>query len=351
MSMRLFLLPIFLSMALPAVASAESSGGDPEAWQVSDTGVHVVAAGVTVPQEAGGLALVKSGEVAGDTPGLDNYAQFASADGVVQATAFIFMPSYADAAISAYMTDKAVLELFGPTTRRTSYGLVSAGGHKDVALRSTYDGAADGELVTEAAFVHAGKWMVKLRVTGPTDRAQEVHTGMDALLAGLSFDKGATLYDAAARKVDACPAQDGPSAQLIKTAIQGPVVPEGATERAFPRDGQDSLCVRGSVSVGDERYDMLQAAGRGDAAGPIIIPMDDAGKVMRFDPVPGSAAYRLTIHQVGRTDVYNVYDRVPTTQQIAAIIDGSDNKGSTRVLSAAHAPNGSMTVSYDAGRP
>lgn len=348
--MRLVLLPLLLSMALPAIAHADSSAGDPEAWQLIDKGVRAVAAGVTIPQEAGGLSLVKSGEVAGDTPGLDNYAQLASSDGVVQATIFVFMPSYADAAISAYMTDKAVLELFGPTTRRTSFGLAAAGGHKDAAIRSVYEGAADGELVTEAAFVHAGKWMVKLRVTGPTDRVREVRAGMDSLLANLRFDGAAAPFTAVARPVAACPTSDGPSAQLMKTAVNDAGMASATSDgRAFPRDGQDGLCVRGSVSVGDDHYDILQAAGRGDGAGPVIIPMDDAGKVMRFDPLPGSAAYRLTVHEVGRTDVYNVYDRLPTTRQIAAIIDGSDDKGATRLFSAAHAPNGSVTVSYDSG--
>ncbi|WP_070151290.1 hypothetical protein [Sphingobium phenoxybenzoativorans] len=343
--MRLAILSFLLAMALPATAHAVAPDADDGAWRVDADSLRVTAAGIAIPQSAGNLSLIKSGEISDQGAGLDNYAQFASADGVVQATAYIYMPSYADAAISSYMTDKAIHERFGPDTRRTAFDVTSAGQHSNTAIRSVYSGA-DGQLVTEAAFIHAGRWMIKLRVTGPTERMQDVNSGMNSLLAGLRFEGDASPRPAMARQIASCPMADGPGAHVVADRSSGAA---GMTDLPFPRDGEDNVCVRGTVQVGDASYDMLQAVGSGDAS-PVLIPLDDAGKIMRFDRLPAGGGYRLSVHQVGRTDVYSAYDRLPTTKQIAAIIDGSDRKGATMLLSAAHAADGRVTVSKQANR-
>jgi hypothetical protein len=342
-----------LALALPASALAAAPVGDGGAWETDANNVRASAAGISVPQQAGTLSLVKSGEISNSGEGLDNYAQFASEDGVVQGTAYIYMPSYADAAVSAYMTDKAIHERFGPQTKRIAYGLAPAGGHAGVAIRSVYSGA-DGELITAAALVHAGRWLVKLRVTGTADRAAEVKAGLDAMLAKLQFDKTSLPVTATADRIGACPVADGPGAAVMDvptSASDATAVAEGKAEPAssfsFPRDGRDGMCVRGTARVGADTYDILQTASGADGAAPVLIPLDDAGRVMRFDRITGSSGYRLTVHQVGRTDVYNVYDRIPTSSQIAAIIDGSDAKGTTLLLSTAMDADGRMTVSNE----
>ena len=69
----------------------------------------------------GGLSLAKSGEASNGGRAVDNYAQYLSQDGAVQATLYVYMPTYADASLAAYMTDKAIMERFGSRTRRTAY--------------------------------------------------------------------------------------------------------------------------------------------------------------------------------------------------------------------------------------
>jgi hypothetical protein len=337
--MRPAILSFMLAVTLPGASHAAVSSSDDGAWQPYENSLRANAAGITIPQSAGSLSLTKSGEISDQGDGLDNYAQFTSVDGVVQATAYVYMPSYADAAISSYMTDKAIHERFGAETRRTAYRVTSAGKHNDSAIRSVYSGAG-GQLVTEAAFVHAGRWMIKLRVTGPGERAREIRSAMDAMLAGLRFDEGISPAPVVAQQVAPCPAADGVEARIVagKTSQDA----EGS-DFAFPRDGKDGLCVRGTVQAGDASYDILQASGGRDGS-PVLIPLNDAGKVMRFDRLPTGTGYRLTIHQVGRTDVYNAYDRIPTKEQIAAIIDGSDRKGATLLLSTAHTADGRTAI-------
>lgn len=331
----LFLFSAVLALSAPALARAADQT---EAWTPTNTALRADAAGISLPQSVGALSLSKSGEVSNGGKGIDNYAQYLSEDGVIQATLYVYLPSYADAALAAYMTDKAVMDRFGARTRRTAYASADAGGRKGTAIRAVYDDAADGALTTAAAFVHAGRWMVKLRVTGPTQRRKEVLAGLDTMLAGLNFDDAAALHTVTPATFTPCPGGDTGDARLTAAAAS-------ATDQAaiaLPRDGQGSLCLRGKVDTADGSYDMIQQAGH--ATGPIIVPVDDAGTVLAFDPAQAGAGYRLSIHSVGQTDLYGVYDRVPSPRQIAAILDGKDPQTAQAAVTADYAANGEVTM-------
>ncbi|AEG48227.1 hypothetical protein Sphch_0532 [Sphingobium chlorophenolicum L-1] len=302
-----------LSVSAPAFARA---AGEREAWTPTATALRADAAGIAMPQSVAGLSLSKSGEVSNGGKGIDNYAQYLSDDGAIQATLYIYLPSYADASLAAYMTDKAVMERFGAKTRRTAYASVAVAGQADRAIRAVYDDAADGALTTAAAFLHAGRWLVKLRVTGPAERRKEVLDGLDGMVAGLTFDDPASLHATKPARLAACPADDGGDARLTARTVAEPV------DISLPREGRELLCVRGKVDTADGSYDILQQAGIADGA--IIVPVDDAGTVVAFDPAKAGRGYRLSIHSVGQTDLYGVYDKVPSARQIAQILDGKD---------------------------
>lgn len=332
----LSLVSALLVLSAPALALASD---EVEAWTPTQDALRANAAGIALPQTVAGLSLSKSGEASNGGKGIDNYAQYLSGDGAVQATLYVYLPSYADAALAAYMTDKAVMERFGTKTRRTSYGAAAAGHHPGTAIRAVYDDAADGALTTAAAFVHAGRWIVKMRVTGPSDRRSEVLAGLDGMIANLAFDDPASLHAAAPVAITPCPAGEGRDARLTGAA------PHAADKGdiTLPRDGQGGLCLRGTVETADGRYEMLQQAGVEDGA--IIVPMDDTGSLLAFDPAPGQSGYRLSMHSLGQTDFYGVYDRVPSARQIAAIIDGKDPQTAQAETSTAYAANGEATVS------
>ncbi|MGC4251007.1 MAG: hypothetical protein QM605_05910 [Sphingobium sp.] len=330
------LVPALLALTAPAFAHAAD---EVEAWTPTQTALRANAAGMTLPQTVAGLSLAKSGEMSNGGKGIDNYAQYLSEDGAVQATLYVYLPSYADAALAAYMTDKAVMERFGAKTRRTGYASVAAGGRPGTAIRAVYDDAADGALTTAAAFVHAGRWIVKMRVTGPAERRKEVIASLDGMIANLAFDDPKTLHAAAPAHIAACPAAEGADARLTSTTPAG-------TEKgdiALPRDGQGNLCLRGAIETADGRYEMLQQAGV--EGGAIIVPMDDTGSLLAFDPARDGTGYQLSIHSLGQTDLYGVYDRIPSARQIAAILDGKDPQTAQAETTAAYAANGEVTVS------
>ena len=325
-----------LCLAVPSLARAAD---DAEAWTPTETAIRATTAGISLPQTIGGLSLTKSGEASNGGRAVDNYAQFLSDDGAIQATLYVYLPTYADASLAAYMTDKAIMERFGSRTRRTAYASAPVAGKADSAIRAVYDDAADGELTTAAGFVHAGRWIVKIRVTGPTERRADVLAGLDGMLAGLALDDPASLHRTGPARFDACPAADIRDAQLTKDAATPATIPQ---EVRIPRDGKDILCVRGSVTTADGSYDMLQQAGRSDGA--IIVPVDDSGTVLAFDPAAAGKGYKLSIHMVGQTDLYGVYDRVHSPRQIAAILDGKDPQTAQAEATAAYAANGAVTM-------
>jgi len=330
------LVSVLLALAMPAFGHAAEEA---EAWTPTETTLRANAAGIILPQTVAGLSLSRSGEVSNGGKGIDNYAQYLSQDGAVQATLYVYLPSYADAALAAYMTDKAVMERFGAKTRRTSYTSAAAGGHAGTAIRAIYDDAADGALTTAAAFVHAGRWIVKMRVTGPAERRKDVLAGLDGMIANLAFDDPGALHAVIPAKIATCPAADNRDARLSGAAPPG--TEKG--EIALPRDGRGSLCLRGTVETSDGRYEMLQQTGMEGSA--IIVPIDDTGSLLAFEPAQGRSGYQLSMHSLGQIELYGVYDRIPSPRQIAAIIDGKDPQTTQAEATTAYAANGEVTVS------
>lgn len=318
----------------PSLAQAD----EVEAWTPTATALRASSAGITMPQTVAGLSLSKSGEVTNGGKGIDNYAQYLSDDGAIQATLYIYMPSYADASIAAYMTDKAIMERFGAKTRRTAYADAAVAGRPNSAIRAVYDDAADGALTTAAAFVHAGRWLVKLRVTGPTEQRKAVIAGLDGMLAAIRFDDPAALHRVAPARVATCAAGTSADARVIAQT------PAATADAGIARDGRDALCISGQVDTAQGRYDILRQANVADGA--TIVPVDDAGTVLAFDPAKAGAGtgYQFSIHSVGQTDLYGVYDRVPTPRQIAAILDGKDPQTAQAKSVADHAANGEIKV-------
>ncbi|MEC3910868.1 hypothetical protein U5A82_10420 [Sphingobium sp. CR2-8] len=327
--------------ALCLAALSPAQAADTEAWTPTDNAIRAASAGVSLPQTVAGLSLSKSGEASNGGRAVDNYAQYLSEDGAVQATLYVYLPTYADASLAAYMTDKAVMARFGTKTRRTAYATAPAAGRADGAIRAVYDDAADGALTTAAGFVHAGRWIVKVRVTGPTERRSEVLAGLDGMLANLSVEDPAGVHATAPASFAACPAAPTADARLTPAKPSQDAAPQAVR---IPREGKDSLCIRGTVKTADGSYDMLQQTGRSDGA--IIVPVDDSGTVLALDPATDAKGYKLSIHMVGQTDLYGLYDGVPSSRQIAAILDGKDPQTAQAGAVATYAANGDVTISH-----
>ena len=78
----LFLFTAALCLAAPFAAQAEDTL---EAWTPTDSSIRATAAGISLPHSIATLSLTKSGEASNGGRGIDNYAQYVSQDGAVQA--------------------------------------------------------------------------------------------------------------------------------------------------------------------------------------------------------------------------------------------------------------------------
>ncbi len=349
-----------LASPVHAQTAAPATGG---AWTVTTGSVAVAAARVTLPAKAGVAALVKTGEFSKAGSGVDNHAQYESADRKLFATAYVYRAAYADAALATYATDVAIRSRFGAGVRVAEQGAVAAAGRADGAIRSVYDGAVlNGDATTTAAaFVRVDSWIVKLRASGPAQRRGEVVAALDALIAGLSVGPGATVFAARPLNFAApCPAAKAREAKLTKgkeaqgQALLGALLGGSAlvskVERgkqpslAFPANGATPVCVRGAVSLGNRSVDLLQPAGQADP-GIVLAVVNDTGTVVAVD---GAAfvgrGFTVKTYGIGEIATGATLDRLPTARQIEGWFGNPDRSPLAGRSRTSFAADGKTTV-------
>lgn len=178
-------------LALAAIACASAAHAQEQAlpqgaWAASDDRITLTAAGISLPRDLGPVSLSSTGEFSRKGEGVDNFAQFSNEAETIQGTAYIYLPTYADAALTAYMTERVILERFGEGTTRIAQSSVPAAGRDGIVIRNLYR-TGDGRPTT-AAFLRVGGWIVKLRATGlrPGTSEAEVTAVLDALIGGIT---------------------------------------------------------------------------------------------------------------------------------------------------------------------
>jgi hypothetical protein len=310
-----------------ALLTAAPAAAQEGPWRVSADRAELPAAKIALPTRIAGLALVKTGESTEKGSGLDDYAQFESADRKLFATAYVYRTTYPDAALAAYGTDRAVRGRF-PTARVASQTVVALAGRPRTAIRSVYEGAtlAGASITTAAAFARVGDWVLKLRASGPAERAAEVTGALDALLSGLTVD-GAVVVPAAKPLAFAapCPA-DGSKAKMVKgddavgasilSGLIGTVSDGGKGPAPFPANGATPVCVRGALALGEQRLDLLQPVAEAEPSR-VIAMLNDAGAVLSVEPAIMGKGYTIKTYVVGAVETRGTLDRVPRTDQIA----------------------------------
>jgi len=360
MMFRLVLAAAALVGALPAAAQA--AGG---AWKAERERITVRAAGIGLPTRAAGVALTKTGESSNGGKALDNYAQYESGDGKVFATAFVYRPTYADAALAAYATRQAIAERFGALAP-TAEGSVPFAGRAGGAIRQVYTGSLRGEATTTAAaFARVGGWLVKLRATGPATRAGEVTAALDALIAGATVGRDTPVYPAQPLRFGTpCPAaerrapriiRDGDSgAALLLAGLSGGSVTTPDTKTriddfpGFPANGAAEACVRGTMTFGARRIELIQPARQGDPA-IVLALMDDACTTVAVERSLVFAGYTVKRYTIGLVEVGARIDRQPTAAQLARWLTTAGAPELAITSSTSVAADGNTQVTIDPG--
>lgn len=317
---------IALFVASPAIAQEG-------AWRVKGETAALPKAGVKLPTRAGALALTQTGEGMEKGRGVDNFAQFQSADGTLQGTAYVYRAAMPDAALAAYATDRAIRQRFGPSIKTEPQASVPLAGQSNRAIRAFY---ATDQLATGAAFAQVGGWLLKLRVSGPVQRRAEIEAALDALLAGVKLDRDAAPTAVRPLALGApCPAAAGAEAKplgddgmdpeaLIGLLMGGKgvakrVKAQPITDPAqlpFPASGHKPACVRGTIrSTEGGALEFLQPAGAGEPDA-LVAALNDAGGVLAIQKAQIGEGYTIRRYGIGHIDQLGKLDRLPGMAQI-----------------------------------
>ena len=191
-------------------APAQSGLTEEQRWLVSDTQVVSTQARIAFPRRTGALSASRTQEFSHPGEGVDDAVWYRSADGAVFATLYVYYPGLPHAGLAAFATDQFV-HISGPETRVTTpMRLVMAGGIDHGAIRIDY--ANYRGMASSAAFIKAGRWIVKIRISGPEARRAEVEAAMAALLQGVQFGRQNPWMAPHPLTVSDCPADAGRNA-------------------------------------------------------------------------------------------------------------------------------------------
>ena len=360
---------IVLAPALLAATAAQAQlPTNAGAWQHNGGRIGVAASKLSLPDVADVLALIQTGEITHRGEGLDNVAEYKSTDTAITGTVYIFATGYADTALAAYGTDRAIHTVDGDAVTAISSTAVSAAGHDAAMLRTVYDHAVlDGHPVaTASGFLRADTWLLGLRVTGPVARRADVVAALDALIAGIQAAPGAHVRAAAPLAIDApCPPGDQRAAKLLKSSEKGnaevlgaalaggSTLPEDGQDKkgpplppSFPDNGHQHVCIRGTIAVGGVPIDLLQPTGVSQP--PIVLAvLDDAGHVLSFEKSLLSEHVIAKNYGIGEVDVLGIYDHMPSLKQIADLANGRDPAAAAAHASVTFGADGNTTINVD----
>lgn len=318
-------------------------------WDRGSDRITFRLANISFPAALGVTRLDRSLEASREGQGLDNALLYFSPDRAVFVTVYVYAPALPDAGLTAFMTDYAIHLSSGPDLRVLRSGLVAAGGREGAAIRTDYAGIRQERLASSAAFMRVGRWIIKLRVSGPEARRAEVEEAMATLLRELRVaGRIVPTADAPITAAD-CPRESGRAARALPTdgaetmedtlmahflESNGPVGGVRTAEPNAPRPGPvwcRSTGFRLANMSGPTLVLRTITSGTGDDTrrSVLIALIADNGTMLEVVErrLRNQTRYVLIHHQIGRTMILGAYDAVPTDAQLADILSGADQEG------------------------
>lgn len=332
-----------------AQAQAGELPGSGPVWSVTPDRLLFIPARISVPRRASTVEHYETKEFSHSGEGLDTAVQLRSADRAVLATVYLYLPSVAHPGLQAIATDAAIQTNPKGGGKLLGSGIAAVGGKPGLALTAAYRGYLGG-LFSASAFVKAGRWMVKVRVSGPETREAEVSAVLKALLDGLKFEGAFRPRSAQALDVGDCGAGSGSrgDARLLEDkngALAAALIAQldAAGEEAtgkgddqkpvLPRIGR-SWC-RSALQVGEARAPLLRAvsSGRGNAFGTrseLFVLYSDSGGMLEVVGLPGGKRHLLLNHAIGETLILGTFDSVPSDRQLRELFTNPGENGRVR---------------------
>jgi hypothetical protein len=326
-----------LALCAPAQAQQPASQGKPgDPWLIGQTKVASRGARIAFPRVAGPVALAGTRELSNPGQSIDTSLQYRSADETVVATIYLYLPGLSHPGLAAYATERGIRRNSETPVTATRSAVVPAGKAANAALRidfSNYMGAN----ASSAAFLKAGRWTIKIRVTGPQPRAAEVSAAMSALLDGIEFGPPSPAYAAVPLRVQDCPAGTGTRDARLLPDPAGPELAahgflatlDGGGMKATDKSGvvvelpsrlPSELCLSNPTGVREGRIPLLRStegpAPSIDGRTRLVAVISDSGTWLEVVHAANLGRYLILYHQIGSTALLGGYDGVPSDRQI-----------------------------------
>jgi hypothetical protein len=367
---RSLLIALSLIAAGPAAAQSHEAQGartytQADLWNRAGGRITFSLGGISLPDRAGETRMVRSVEASQEGRGLDNALLYMSPDEQVFATAYIYAPALPDGALTAFMTDYAIHLQAGAGFRTLRSGVVAAGGREGVAIRADYAGFRENRLASSAAFIRVGRWIVKLRVSGPEARRAEVEGAMNALLRDIRF--AGRPAPAAITPITAPECRRAPEraarpvrsedSETMEDAIMahnlaGVEVSGGQSDEPGAPPSRPHWCRSAGYRIPDSLgptpvlRDQNSQPGDDTRRSVLIALLSDSGTMIEVVERHFRNRTRFVVvhHQIGQTTVLGSYDSVPTDAQIGDIATGADRDGGRARATIVYQASGDSNV-------
>lgn len=334
-------LPVTLhaQTAPPAEPARDLPAGT--AWVHTADDYASVPARIAFPRRAGAISVVDARDARQQRDGMDSMLSYASSDQRIIGTVYVYHPGLAHSGLAAYATDRGLHANSQTPLEATPMRVVDAGGVTGAAIRIDYRNYR-GENASSAAFIKAGRWLVKVRLTGPEASRAEVMQAMDSILSDMRFGAQNPARPAAPIAVADCPAGSG---QRDATLLPDPPQQElgaygflalldgagivATDERSggpsvLPARVPSSLCV--SSRLGNGMIPILRDPGGSieavDGRTRLVVILSDAGTLLEIVEAPRLGRHVMLHHEIGATRVLGSYDSAPSDRQIEAMLSG-----------------------------
>lgn len=313
---------------------------------------------ISVPLKAGTLTNFALRDANGD--GADVAAQYETQDGKILGTIFLYAPSNPDPALTFLATDEAIMRRFGAAAKRVEDELVPVGGIENGGRRTIYTGITDaklsgdpdGRIYSAAAFIRAGEWIMKLRVSGPISRSAEIGRNLDSLISGLRFDpKRLPIPQTRIVATECAASADRPAIKIQNAAMSDAlaltvmldpdVVDEQSTAMANPLAASiDGLC-REPVELEDtialQPY-QVQSNHDGRFVPRRLMLYGDAGMMLfAYADTKYPGQYYIVRHSIGRTHIFGRTSALPSKAELKALLFNPDKQPAVIKVIRSHA--------------
>ena len=290
--------------------------------------------------------------------GIDSGLQYRSSDDAVFATVYLYYPGLPHAGLAAFSTDDFIRTSEPATRILHPIRAVSAGGVDGIAIRVDYANYR-GNLASSAVFIKAGRWLVKLRVSGPEARRGEMEDALGVLLRSIEFGAANPPMAPHPLTVSDCPAGAGRTAARLLPDPPGaalaahgflatfdgggnPATAEGGVRRDLPPRIPDQVCLS-RVRIGERTYAVLRgeagAALSVDGRTRLLLPLNDAGVTLEVLHAANLGRYLVLYHEIGMTSLMGGYDAVPSDAQITQILAGGSTEANRIRVPVRFRPN------------